>query len=53
MKIVIARDNSKRNIVTIKDYNDIDDRGELAHVLCELKIIEQELLEMWEDYTDG
>lgn len=52
MKILIGMDDDKRNIAVAKDYENIDNRGEIAHILCEIKIIEQELLELWESF-DG
>lgn len=50
MNIAIAKKGN--DIITIKDYSDVDDRGEIAHMLAEIKIIEQDLLELWEKYGD-
>ena len=45
MKLVIARVGD--NIFVEKDFTDIKDRGEVAHMLCELEVIKQDLLEIW------
>ncbi len=42
MKIQIHRIDDK-NIFTGKDYSDIRDKGEIAHVIIELEIIKAEL----------
>jgi len=51
MKICIQRDGN--NIVTYKDIEDIDDRGEIAHILAELESIKLTLLGLWEFYDDS
>ena len=48
MKIAIARTDNE-NITTIKDYSDIRDCGEVAHVICELESIRQDLLDIWRE----
>jgi len=48
MKICIERQGG--TIVTLKDLKDVDDRGEIAHIICELESLKQELLEEWEDF---
>ena len=50
MRIAIKREGD--NIVVAKDFDDIDDRGEIAQFICELDIIRNDLLKLWEDY-DG
>ena len=50
MKIQIAR--LDESIFTIKDYSDIKDSGEVAHIICELESIKADLLEIWEDLNE-
>ena len=50
MKIVICRDGE--NIISLKDYSDVNDKGEIAHMLVEVELIKQDLLELWERYSD-
>lgn len=38
-------------IETRKDFRGIRDRAEIAHVICELKIIIVELLELYNDWN--
>ena len=47
MKIAIVRTGD--NINCMKDYSDIQDKGEVAHILAELEVIKMDLLEIWED----
>lgn len=47
MKIAIFRKGD--TITTIKDYLDIGDKGEVAHMICELESIKLDLLEIWEE----
>lgn len=49
MKIAIVN-NEQGEIVTIKEYEPIESRGEIAHFLAELESIKLDLLELWEDY---
>ncbi len=51
MKLQIFR-STDNNIVTNKDYSDIKDCGEIAHFLAEIKTIEKELIEVWEEYNE-
>ncbi len=46
MKIAIGR--TGKNITCIKDYSDIEDKGEVSHILMELELIKMDLLDMWE-----
>ncbi len=50
MKIGIKREGE--DIITVKDYSDIKDKGEVAHIICELEIIKLDLLELWGEYND-
>jgi hypothetical protein len=50
MRILIQRIGE--NIETIKDYLDIKDTGEVAHMLCEVEIIKDDLLEIWKELQD-
>lgn len=47
MKIAIFRQDG--NIVTVKDYSDIDQKGEVSHMIAELENIKLDLLELWEE----
>ncbi len=50
MKIGLStREDDK--IVTIKDYSNIREKGQVAHFLCEIKLIEVDLLEIWEKWN--
>jgi len=50
MKIAIAREDD--NIIAIKDYSNIKDRGEIAHIICELELIKSDLLNLFEFFED-
>ncbi len=50
MKIAIARQGE--NIVTVKNYDDVSDRGEISHFLVELEVIKLELLEKFMDLQE-
>ena len=58
MKIAIVRqpplDGKPGRILTVRDYGDIDGRGELAHLMAELESIKLDLMDMWEnlDFDD-
>lgn len=47
MNITIQRVGE--NIIVAKDFSGELERGEIAHVLCELELLKLELLEIWED----
>ena len=49
MKIAIGRNGD--NIVCIREYTDIKDKGEIAHMITELEITKLDLLELWEEYN--
>ena len=51
MEIIIRRLDDL-NIFTVKDYSDVRDRGEIAHIIAELEIIKQDLLELWMEYKE-
>ena len=51
MKIAIARKGDK-DIVTIRDYGNIRDSGEIAHFIIELESIKTDLLRIWEEWHD-
>lgn len=48
MKIAIARKGN--DIATMKDYTNIDGKGEISHFLIELRIIEKDLIDLWEEW---
>jgi hypothetical protein len=50
MKIAIQRVDDK--VVVIKDYTEIKDNGEIAHIICELETIKQDLLHIWRSKLD-
>lgn len=52
MRIAIATEKEKGNIITVKEYEPIFSKGEVAHFLAEIEIIKQELLELWKDVAD-
>jgi len=41
------------SIVTVKDYSNVDSRGEIAHVIAELESIKLDLVELWETYKES
>jgi len=49
MKLAIARKGN--NIITLKNYTDVKDRAEVARFLIELKVMEQELVEVWKNMS--
>ena len=51
MKIILGRIDNE-NIYSSKDYRDIKDCGEVAYMLMEIKLIERDLIEIWEDMQD-
>jgi len=51
MKIAIIRQGD--NIRTIKDYSDIQDKGEVSHIYLELQLIQEDLLNMWEEINEA
>lgn len=52
MRIAIATDEKSKNIVTVKEYDPVNTKGEVAHFLAELEIIKLDLLELWEKVAD-
>jgi len=52
MKIMIGTDEKNKNVITIKEYEPIYSKGEVAHFLAELEIIKLELLDIWEEVAD-
>ena len=50
MRIAIGRKGDE--IITIKEYIDIKDKGEIAHFISELELIKLDLLEIWEQYIE-
>jgi len=47
MKIQIARIGE--HIAVSKDYRDIESLGEVTHIMAEIDLIKQELLEIWKE----
>lgn len=52
MKIQIEMLNDNQSIACIKEYFPIKDKGEIAHFLAEINLIQQELIELWEEYNN-
>ena len=50
MKIGIATRDDDR-ITTIRDYTNIKDKGQISHFIAELKLIETDLLKLWEEWN--
>ena len=50
MRISIVRDGN--NILTIKEYTDISDTGEICHFLAELELIKLDLLNLFEEFEE-
>lgn len=49
MRIALATDEKSKNIATIKEYEPLHTKGEVAHFLAEIEIIKQELLDIWKE----
>lgn len=41
------------NILTDTDFSDIEERGMIAHLICELEVIKKNLLFMWEEFDEN
>jgi len=52
MKIQIGMLNDGESIACVKEYHPIKDKGEIAHFLAEVSIIQQELIELWDEYNE-
>jgi len=52
MKIGIVNQGNG-NIATIKEYEPIESRGEVAHFLAELESIRLDLMEIWEEMDNS
>lgn len=52
MRIAISINQDKTKIGTIKEYEPIDSKGEVAHFLAEIETIKQDLLEIWRGMED-
>lgn len=50
MQILIKRNGE--NIETISDFSDVTEKGEIAHFICELELLKQELLALWDEFKD-
>jgi len=50
MRFSVQRDGD--NIFSFKNFDEVKDKGEIAHFICELETIKQELLIMWEEYDE-
>ena len=51
MKIMVGRIDDD-SIFTQRDYSNIRDKGEIAHIICELESIKKELIDLWEEYDN-
>ena len=52
MEIAIGTNQKDGTIATVKNFEDVHTKGEVAHFLAELEIIKQELLEIWVKVQD-
>ena len=52
MPTILIKKLDKDNFGTHTDFTDIEERGELSHMICELELIRNRLLKMWKEY-DG
>jgi hypothetical protein len=52
MRIAIVNQGNG-NIATIKEYEPIESRGEIAHFIAELESIKLDLLEIWEELDNS
>jgi len=50
MRIAIVRQGD--NIVCVRELDDIKDSGEIAHMITELEITKQQLLDLWEEWPE-
>lgn len=50
MKIGLIRQEG--NIIAIKDYSDIEEKGEISHMIAELELIKLDLLKIREEWND-
>ncbi len=50
MKIMVCREGG--NIITVKDYSDIESKGEIAQMITELELIKLDLLDLYEEYSE-
>ena len=50
MKIGITTNGD--NIICIKDYSNIDQKGQISHFLAELELIKFDLLELWREWNN-
>lgn len=47
MRILLMRKDD--NIIAIKDYSDIESKGEVSHIIAELELIKLDLLEIFDE----
>ena len=48
MHIGLALTKDGKDIVSIKDYSNIKEKGQVSHFIAELEIIKKDLLEIWD-----
>lgn len=51
MKIGIATSEDGNRIAVVKEYDDIDDKGQVAHFLMELEFIKEDLMDIWAEMS--
>lgn len=49
---IIIKTLDTDNIFTVKNYNHIEDKGQVSHFLAELKTIENDLIEIWQELNE-
>jgi hypothetical protein len=52
MRIAIINNNNG-NITSIREYDNPESRGEIAHFIAELESIKLDLLEIWEELDNS
>jgi len=53
MRLHIERSSDGKNILCVKDFEDIHDRGEIAHFIAELTSALSELNFIWNTFNDN
>lgn len=51
MKIGIST-REDNNIVCIKDYSDIREKGQIAHFIAEIEVIRNDLIDIWQEWNE-
>ena len=49
MKVAIVFNPETQNVLTIRDYVGITEKGQVSHFIAELESIKSDLMEIWEE----